>query len=79
MTHWPTLAIADFLTLLGMLSGGLFTIFKFIQKIRTNDIHHLDEKIDEHHQNIMTVLERTENKLDGHLRDHAMGAFHDSH
>ena len=58
-----------------MFSVTLYTIFKFIQKIRTNDIHHLDEKIEEMHDRVISILKRTESKLDEHLRDHAVGSF----
>ena len=72
---WPTLAAADYIALAGMLSAGLIFIFKFIQKIRTNDIRHLDEKIDSHNERVTGALARIEDKLDGHVRDHAAGVF----
>jgi len=73
--HWPTLAASDYIALGSMLLTGLFTIFKFIQKVRTNDLHHLDEKIDVHHASIVDALGRIEGKVDDHVRDHAMGLF----
>ncbi len=85
--HWPTLAVSDYIALASMLGGALFTIFKFIQKIRTNDLTHLDMKIDVHHKamselvnDMKSTVEGVDRKLDGHIRDHAMGAFshHDS-
>lgn len=80
--HWPTLAISDFVALAGMLGGALVAIFKFIQKIRTNDLQHLDIKIDLHHQTMAALVqdmkytvERLDEKIDQHIRDHAMGEF----
>lgn len=80
--HWPTLAVSDYIALLSMLGAGLVTIFKFIQKIRTNDLTHLDMKIDMHHQamselvnEMKTTVERVDGKMDQHLHDHAVGAF----
>ena len=72
---WPSLTLADYAALATMLGGALWTIFKFIQKIRTNDLRHLDEKIDTHHEAIMAALERAEEKIDRHVRDHAVGVF----
>lgn len=80
--NWPTLSGGDYVALLGLLGSALFTIFKMVQKIRTNDIHHLDKKIDEHNSSVLTSLNRIEGKMDGidesfreHLRDHAAGMF----
>lgn len=73
--NWPTLSIADYVALCTLLGGGLAFIFKMIQKMRTNDLHHLDEKIDMHHQTMMTTVNRIEEKIDDHVRDHARGIF----
>ena len=80
--NWPTLSVADYLALIGLLGSALFTIFKFIQKIRTNDLTHLDAKIDLHHQTMAGLVtdmkgtvERVDKKIDEHIRDHAAGVF----
>lgn len=72
---WPTLSIADY-TAIVMLAGAVMGfMFRMIQKMRTNDLHHLDEKIDLHHDTVMTTVNRIEGKVDQHTRDHAAGLF----
>ena len=73
--NWPTLALSDYIALITLLSGALLFIFKFIQRMRTNDLHHLDVKIDLHHATIMESVGRIEGKIDEHVRDHATGQF----
>ena len=73
--NWPTLSVTDYLAVLGMLGGALTFIFKMIQKMRTNDLAHLDQKIDLHHETVMTTVNRIEGKIDEHVRDHATGVF----
>lgn len=73
--NWPALSLADYIALVGMLGGALLFIFKMIQHMRTNDLHHLDTKIDLHHEALMTSVDRIEGKIDEHVRDHAAGVF----
>ena len=73
--NWPALAVSDYIALTGMLGGALIFIFKMIQKMRLNDIGHLDTKIDLHHKALMTTVDRIEGKIDEHVRDHAAGVF----
>lgn len=73
--NWPALSIADYIALVTMLGGALLFIFKMVQKMRTNDLFHLDEKIDLHHEVMMTTVHRIEGKIDEHVRDHATGVF----
>lgn len=72
---WPTLSLADYIALTGLLGGALLFIFKMIQAMRTNDLRHLDTKIDLHHEVLMTTVDRIEGKIDEHVRDHAAGVF----
>ena len=72
---WPALSLADYIALIGMLSGALLFIFKMIQRMRTNDLFHLDTKIDLHHAALMETVTRIEGKIDEHVRDHAAGVF----
>jgi hypothetical protein len=73
--HWPSLALSDYLAIIGLIGGALTFIFKMIQKMRTNDLAHLDQKIDLHHRTVMQTVSRIEGKLDEHVRDHAAGMF----
>lgn len=73
--NWPTLAVSDYIALAGMLVTVVLFMFKFVQKVRTNDLQHLDEKIDLHHSNMMSAFNRIEEKIDDHVRDHAQGLF----
>ena len=73
--NWPALSVADYIALVTMLGGALLFIFKAIQRMRTNDLHHLDLKIDMHHETLMTTVDRLEGKIDEHVRDHATGVF----
>lgn len=72
---WPALSLADYIALVGMLGGALLFIFKMIQRMRTNDLRHLDEKIDLQHEAVMSIVTRIEGKIDEHVRDHAAGVF----
>ncbi len=69
--NWPALAVADYVAIVSMLGGALLFIFKMIQRMRTNDLAHLDEKID----SIAASTQRIEDKIDDHVRDHATGLF----
>ncbi len=68
---WLTLSAADYIALITLLGGALTFIFKMIQRMRTNDLAHLDEKIDAIHAS----TQRIEDKIDDHVRDHAAGVF----
>lgn len=69
--NWPALSVADYIALTALLGGALTFIFKMIQKMRTNDLAHLDAKID----SIAEGTQRIEEKIDEHVRDHAKGLF----
>ena len=72
---WPTLSFADYLAIVGLAGAIMGSMFKMIQTMRTNDLHHLDQKIDLHHGTVMTTVNRIEEKVDQHVRDHAQGLF----
>ena len=73
--NWPQLAISDYIALTALLGAAMGVIFRTIHKMRTNDLLHLDEKIDLHHTTMMTTVDRIEGKIDEHVRDHATGLF----
>lgn len=73
--NWPALSVADYIAIVTLLSGALLFIFKMIQTMRTNDLAHLDQKIDINHEAMMTTVNRIETKIDEHVRDHATGVF----
>ena len=73
--NWPTLSLADYLAVIALVSAALGFVFKMIHTMRTNDLAHLDQKIDFHHETTMTTVNRIETKLDEHVRDHAAGVF----
>jgi hypothetical protein len=65
-----TLSLLDFLVLAGLLlvMGGP-TAF-FLWKVKTNDLHHLDLKLDGIEQTITASLASIERRLDEHIREH---------
>ena len=73
--NWPTLSVADYLMVIGLVGAALGFVFKMIYTMRTNDLAHLDQKIDLHHETTMTTVNRIESKIDEHVRDHATGIF----
>ncbi len=72
---WPTLSLADYLAVIALVTGALGFVFKMIHTMRTNDLAHLDQKIDLHHETTMATVNRIETKIDEHVRDHATGSF----
>ena len=73
--NWPTLSVADYLAIIALVGAALGFVFKMIHTMRTNDLAHLDQKIDIHHNTTMTTVNRIEQKVDEHVRDHAAGMF----
>ena len=72
---WPTLSIADYLAIIALVGASLGFVFKMIHTMRANDLTHLDQKMDLHHEVTMSTVTRIEEKIDEHVRDHATGVF----
>ena len=70
-----TLAPSDYIALTGLLLGTSGSVLAYLHKVRTNDIRHLDKKIDEHHEEVIHSINRLEDSMNAHLRDHAAGRF----
>ena len=66
-----TLSIQDYAAIGGLIIMLVSPIMGYVIKIRYNDLRHLDQKADE----IMQAVQRVEDKLDEHMRDHATGVF----
>ena len=47
--NWPTLSLADYMAIVGLVGAALGFMFMMIHTMRTNDLAHLDTKIDLHH------------------------------
>ena len=72
---WPTLSVADYLAVIALVGAALGFVFKMVNAMRTNDLAHLDRKMDLHHEITMGTVTRIEEKIDEHVRDHATGVF----
>ena len=72
---WPTLSLADYLAVITLVGAALGFVFKMVHTMRTNDLAHLDQKMDFHHEVTMGTVTRIEEKIDEHVRDHATGVF----
>ena len=66
-----TLSPSDYIALGSMLLVVTGSVMGYLHKVRINDLHHLDVKIDA----VQESMNRIEMKLDGHMRDHAMRVF----
>jgi hypothetical protein len=75
--HWWQVAqgVAAITTILMMVAIG--PLFKLLHRIRTNDLHHLDLKIDEHHKAMSDKVDAigkqvqdVDTKLDDHIQWH---------
>lgn len=74
-----TLSLADFGALITLFLLFIGPMLGLMQKIRKNDLHHLDAKQDEAAKAITRIeesLARIEGKIDEHVRDHATGVLH---
>lgn len=72
---WPTLSLADYIAVISLVGVALGFVFRMVHAMRTNDLAHLDQKIDLHHETVMSTVTRIEEKIDEHVRDHATGVF----
>ena len=72
---WPTLSLADYIAVISLVGAALGFVYKLVHAMRTNDLTHLDEKLDLHHEVTMSTVTRIEEKIDEHVRDHATGVF----
>ena len=70
-----TLSPSDYIALGSMLLVVTGSVMGYLHKVRINDLHHLDMKID----SVQDTLTRVEEKLDSHMRDHAMRVFEFPH
>ena len=66
-----TLSPSDYIALGSMLLVVTGSVMGYLHKVRSNDLHHLDMKID----TVQDTVTRIEDRLDEHVRDHAAGLF----
>ena len=64
------LSFLDFLVMGGLLTLTMGPVLALAYKIKTNDLHHIDLKIDALTEHVTASVRRIETRLDEHIREH---------
>jgi len=54
----------------GVVGGFFWRVMAAVNKIRLNDVHHLDLKLDAQHTETITALSGVSDKIDRHIEWH---------